>query len=63
MDAPLTSAALLAGHGGLAPEEIANWLDKAIDVLTRRTLAPTKREIAALAVALVHGLPESEYLS
>jgi hypothetical protein len=63
LDEPLTSAALLAGHGQLAPEEIANWLDKAIDVLARRTMAPTKREIAALAVAMVHGLSESEYLT
>ncbi|HTT26063.1 MAG TPA: hypothetical protein VMH90_03760, partial [Thermoplasmata archaeon] len=62
LDEALTSAALLAGHGKIAPEEVANWLDKAIDVLTRRTMAPTKREIAALAVALVFGLPESEYL-
>ena len=60
---PLTSAAVLSGLTHLPPEEIVNWVDKAIEILTTRQLAPTTREIAALAVGLVHGLPESEFLS
>lgn len=60
---PLTPAALLAGHVHLSPEEIVDWVDKSIAILTRRQMAPSPEEIAALAVGLVHGLPESEFLT
>jgi hypothetical protein len=60
---PLTPAALLAGHVHLSPEEIVDWVDKAITILTGRQIAPTPEEIAALAVGLVHGLPETEFLN
>jgi hypothetical protein len=59
---PLTPAALLSSHVHLSPEEIVDWVDKAAEVATRRQLAPTPREIGALAIGLVHGLPESEFL-
>lgn len=60
---PLTAAALLAEHVGLSPEEIVDWHTKAVAVLTQRQLAPTPREIGALAIALLHGLPDSEFLA
>lgn len=59
----LTPAALLAQHGRLEPAEVVNWLDKAIEILGRRQMAPTPAEITALAVAVVHGLPDSEFLA
>jgi hypothetical protein len=60
---PLTPAAVLSDHVHMSAGEIVNWIDKAIGILRTRQLAPTERELAALAVGLVHGLPESEFLS
>lgn len=58
---PLTAASLLSGHGRLSARESLDWVDKATEILSGRQLAPNRPELVALAVALVHGLPDSEF--
>lgn len=60
---PLTSAALLAGHGTLTPEELVDWHAKARGMLRNHGLAPTDRELGALGTALLYGLPERELIA
>lgn len=56
-------AALLASIDWLEPGEIANWAEKAREIVRNRGLAPSPPEIAVLGAAIVHGLPTSEFVS
>ncbi|HEV2448909.1 MAG TPA: hypothetical protein VGU43_00660, partial [Thermoplasmata archaeon] len=58
---PLLSAALLLAGQPLSPTELADWVLKAERIAHDRQLAPTAPELAALAVALVHGLPAGRW--
>ena len=58
---PLVGATLLSSIDWLEPREIANWVEKAIDVVRLRRLAPTDPELTALAIGIVHGLPRSAF--
>ena len=58
---PTVAAAILAMADWLDPAELVNWLDKATDIAQRRRLAPSRRELSALGMALVLGLPPSEF--
>lgn len=60
--APITASALLSTMEWLEPKEIVDWVEKAIGILRTRRIAPTDPELAALGVALVHGLPHSEFV-
>ena len=60
---PGISAALLATSAPIDPPELMNWLEKAELVARARKLAPTPQELDVLAMALVHGLPASEFVS
>ncbi|MCI4368237.1 MAG: hypothetical protein L3K09_01555 [Thermoplasmata archaeon] len=58
---PLTPAAVLASRTTLDPGELLNWLEKATEIVRARRLAPTVPELSALGLAIVHGLPDSEF--
>ena len=58
---PIVAASVLAMLDWLSPAELVNWLDKASDVVRARKLAPTRRELSALGLTLVLGLPPSEF--
>jgi hypothetical protein len=58
----VTPLAVLSSIEWLEPAEIANWVEKATAFARARQLAPTPAELDALGVALVHGLPRSEFL-
>ncbi|MCI4334587.1 MAG: hypothetical protein L3K04_03030 [Thermoplasmata archaeon] len=58
---PILCAALLISRHRLPPEELADWVHKAQRIARDRQLAPTAAELAALAVALVHGLPAQRW--
>lgn len=60
---PEVAGALLAVADWLEPAELVNWLDKAQEIAQRRRLAPTPRELSALGLALVLGLPPSEFVA
>lgn len=60
---PEVAGALLAVADWLEPAELVNWLDKAQEIAQRRRLAPTPRELSALGLALVLGLPPSEFIA
>jgi hypothetical protein len=59
---PGVAAALLATSASIEPAELMDWLDKAAAVVRARKIAPTDRELDALALAIVHGLPASEFV-
>ncbi len=56
---PSVAAALVANADWVRPAELVNWLDKATEIARRRTLAPSTRELSALGMAMVLGLPPS----
>jgi len=58
---PVVAAAVLSMADWLSPAELVNWLDKAFQIAQTRKLAPTRRELSALGLALVLGLPPSEF--
>jgi hypothetical protein len=60
---PGISAALLATSAPIEAAELMNWLEKAEVIARNRRVAPTPKELDALALALVHGLPASEFVS
>lgn len=60
-DRPFVPAAVLAAGSQLEPPEILNWFAKAQELIRARKLAPTEKEIGALAVGLVHGLPPTHF--
>ncbi|MCI4357329.1 MAG: hypothetical protein L3K18_09410 [Thermoplasmata archaeon] len=60
---PGTAAALLATSAPIDVPELMNWLEKAELVARARKLAPTPQELDVLALALVHGLPATEFTS
>jgi hypothetical protein len=59
--APIVAASVLAMLDWLSPAELINWLDKATDLVRSRKLAPTSAELSALGLAIVLGLPPSEF--
>jgi hypothetical protein len=58
---PLVASALLVTRHSLSPEELFDWVEKAVAIVERRKLAPTPAEVTAIAVALVHGLPGDRF--
>jgi hypothetical protein len=60
---PGTAAALLATSAPIDVPELMNWLEKAELVARTRKLAPTPQELDVLALAIVHGLPATEFTS
>src|SRR5262249_30096264 len=58
---PGGAAAVLASIGLLQAGEIANWVEKAGDIVRARRLAPSAPELAVLGAAIVHGLPRAEF--
>ncbi|MCI4346574.1 MAG: hypothetical protein L3K07_07490 [Thermoplasmata archaeon] len=58
---PVLSATLLLSRHALSASELTDWVRKAERIALQRQLAPTALERAALAVALVHGLPASRF--
>lgn len=58
---PMPAAALLSSLTQLEPAEIIDWVRKAVEIVRVRRIAPTAPELAALGVALVYGLPRSEF--
>lgn len=58
---PTVAAAVFAMADWLEPAELINWLDKAAEIAQRRAMAPTRRELSALGMALVLGLPPREF--
>ena len=58
---PIVAASVLGMLDWISPAELMNWLDKATDVARARKLAPTPRELAALGLTMVLGLPPSEF--
>lgn len=60
---PSVGAALLSAIDWLEPAEVADWVSKATDLARARQLAPSGPELTALGIALVHGLPITEFAS
>ena len=58
---PTVAAAVLSTSDWLEPAEFVNWLDKAAEIAQRRAMAPSRRELSALGMALVLGLPPTEF--
>jgi hypothetical protein len=58
---PIVAASVLSMADWLSPAELINWLDKAYQIAHSRQLAPTRRELSTLGLALVLGLPPSEF--
>jgi hypothetical protein len=58
---PVLSAALLLSRHALSASELTDWVRKAERIALQRQLAPSPLERAALAIALVHGLPASRF--
>ncbi len=59
---PLLSAALVTSeHGGLSPQELYDWVEKAAGVAGRRRVAASPSEFPALGLALVEGLPRNVF--
>ncbi len=59
---PTSAATFLSSLDWLEPAELMNWVDKATEIARVRRLAPTDPELLTLGIALVHGLPASEFI-
>jgi hypothetical protein len=60
---PGVAAALLGTAAPIETEELMDWFAKAEAVARARKLAPGARELDALALAIVRGLPASEFVT
>ncbi|HEV2317270.1 MAG TPA: hypothetical protein VGV89_06830 [Thermoplasmata archaeon] len=58
---PLVASSLLVTRHSLSPEELLDWVDKAVAIVESRNLAPTAAEVTAIAIALVHGLASDRF--
>ncbi|MCI4363941.1 MAG: hypothetical protein L3K13_06550 [Thermoplasmata archaeon] len=58
---PVLSATLLLSRHALSASELTDWVRKAERIALQRQLAPSALERAALAIALVHGLPANRF--